>query len=228
MARCLGHFQNDEVFGAGFVHGPNWLEEAQGHPERVAYYQERPWLPFVILRAEMVRQVLTGAFSFVPFMLYNDFAASQRLSRLVAAVQVPARLDIRRDRRAFARKVRRALSRRYPAGNVGWLRQRNGDGVRGGLGLTPARREVWAPRFARVMRIAIVSPYSPFDGVGHAGGAFLHAYVSHLSRDHAKDLICTETPNEQTLASYGSSVGVHFSPRCRGAVQVACDCKLAR
>ncbi len=62
------------------------------------------------------------------------------------------------------------------------------------------------------MRIAIVSPYAPFDGVAHAGGAFLHAYVSHLSRDHTVDLICTRTPDERTLASYASSVVVHFSP----------------
>jgi glycosyltransferase involved in cell wall biosynthesis len=66
------------------------------------------------------------------------------------------------------------------------------------------------------MRIAIVSPYAPFDGVDHAGGAFLHAYVSYLSRDHAVDLICTETPNEQTRASYASSVAVHFSPPAEG------------
>jgi hypothetical protein len=84
VPRYLGYFENEQVFGAGFVHGPGWLGAAQGHPERVGYYQERPWLPFVILRTEMVRQVLAAGCSFADFTLYNDFAVSPRLSRKVA------------------------------------------------------------------------------------------------------------------------------------------------
>jgi len=62
------------------------------------------------------------------------------------------------------------------------------------------------------MHIAVVCPYPPFDGVPHAGGAFLHAYVTHLSRGHKVDLICTTDPEPRTTGSYDSSVTVRFSP----------------
>ncbi len=62
------------------------------------------------------------------------------------------------------------------------------------------------------MHIAVVSPYPPFDGVPHAGGAFLHAYVTHLSKNHSVDLICTTYPEPRTAIAYDSSVAVHFAP----------------
>ena len=80
--RC---FENEKVFGAGFIHGPGWLGEAQGHGEKVGYYQERPWLPFVILRTTMVQEALDAGYSFMDFTLYNDIYFSPRLSRLLAS-----------------------------------------------------------------------------------------------------------------------------------------------
>lgn len=62
------------------------------------------------------------------------------------------------------------------------------------------------------MHIAVVSPYPPFDGVPHAGGAFLHAYVTHFSKNHSIDLICTTYPEPRTASAYDSSVAVHFTP----------------
>jgi glycosyltransferase involved in cell wall biosynthesis len=62
------------------------------------------------------------------------------------------------------------------------------------------------------MHVAVVCPYPPFDGVAHAGGVFLHAYLTHLSQDHKVDLICTTQPEPRTLATYSGSLNVHFSP----------------
>ena len=62
------------------------------------------------------------------------------------------------------------------------------------------------------MQIAIACPYPPYDGVPHAGGAFLHSYITHLSKNHKIDLICTTEPEPRTLSTYGGSVGVHFAP----------------
>ena len=50
VPRYIAHFRNEQVFGAGFVHGPGWLSKAQGHPEHVGYYQERAWLPFAMFQ----------------------------------------------------------------------------------------------------------------------------------------------------------------------------------
>ncbi len=62
------------------------------------------------------------------------------------------------------------------------------------------------------MRIAIVSPHAPFEGISHAGGLFLYAYVKELSRDNKIDLICLQRPEERTLDAFASSVDVCFCP----------------
>jgi glycosyltransferase involved in cell wall biosynthesis len=62
------------------------------------------------------------------------------------------------------------------------------------------------------MRIAIVSPHAPFEGISHAGGLFLYAYVKELSRDNKIDLICLQSPEERALDAFGSSVDVYFCP----------------
>ena len=67
-------------------------------------------------------------------------------------------------------------------------------------------------RWGIVLHIAVACPYPPFDGVPHAGGAFLHAYLTHLSKNHRVDLICTTHPEPRTVATYDGSVGVHFAP----------------
>ena len=60
------------------------------------------------------------------------------------------------------------------------------------------------------MHVAVVCPFPPFDGVPHAGGVFLHAYITHLLQNHEIDLICTTEPEPRTVATYGGSVRVHF------------------
>ncbi len=68
------------------------------------------------------------------------------------------------------------------------------------------------------MRIAIITPFAPYDGVPHAGGAFLYAYVSHLARDHTVDLVCVQPADDRVPAAFGASasVSVHFCPPIPG------------
>ncbi len=73
---------------------------------------------------------------------------------------------------------------------------------------SPSWTEAEAPR---TMHVAVVCPFPPFDGVPHAGGAFLHAYLTSLSRHHRVDLICTTEPEPRTVATYDGRVSVHFS-----------------
>lgn len=85
IPRCRSYFEDDRVFGAGFINVPGWLGPAEGHGDRVAYYQERPWMPFVILRTAKVQEAMNARSTFRDFTVYNDVAASPRLSRLLAA-----------------------------------------------------------------------------------------------------------------------------------------------
>jgi hypothetical protein len=69
-----------EVFGAGFTHGPTWLHNHPG----VGYYQERMWVPLTYLRTRHVRLALQNGRSFVERSVPNDFAPSRFVSRLLS------------------------------------------------------------------------------------------------------------------------------------------------
>ena len=115
------YFMSEAVFGAGFVHGPGWLGEPQGHPEHVAYYQERAWLPFVIFRTAMVQKALLAGRSFRDFTLYNDVAASTRLSRILAS-RFPNLTSHSATFARLPRGLRRRLEKQ-PFDRLAWLRR---------------------------------------------------------------------------------------------------------
>jgi hypothetical protein len=78
----LRAFIDDErTFGCGFVEGPGVLSDAV-HPPH-GYYEERFWLPFVMLKTSLVREALREGCSFVAKTFFNDFPASQFLSRIL-------------------------------------------------------------------------------------------------------------------------------------------------
>ena len=76
MKRFIAH---PLVFGCGFTHGPCWLAQHPG----VGYYQERMWIPLTMLKVLPVRQAVEKGYSFLAKTLYNDFAASQLISRFL-------------------------------------------------------------------------------------------------------------------------------------------------
>ena len=79
-ASMLAHFQNPLVFGAGWVEGPAWLPENHGVLRQTGYYQQRMWMPYVLLRSEQVRQALAAGNSFDQNVKWNEVAWSPRLS----------------------------------------------------------------------------------------------------------------------------------------------------
>jgi hypothetical protein len=121
VPKCGAFFENDQVFGAGFVHGPAWLGEAQGRPDGGGYYQERAWLPFAIFRTEMVQEALQAGHSFAHFIVYNDVAASPRLSSLLAG-RFP---NLNHHSLHFARlpELFRTRWQSRPFKNLAWLRR---------------------------------------------------------------------------------------------------------
>lgn len=70
------------VFGAGFRQEGNWAVEA-GVP--YAWYAERMWIPFCLMKAGPVREALEAGVSFMHRKTFNDVAGHPRLSRLLAA-----------------------------------------------------------------------------------------------------------------------------------------------
>lgn len=79
MARELS---DPAVYGTGFRQEGNWAVEA-GIP--YAWYAERMWMPFCLLRVAPVRNALEEGVSFMHRKLFNDVAGHPLLSRLLAA-----------------------------------------------------------------------------------------------------------------------------------------------
>lgn len=76
----------EEVFGSGFVEGPNWMRWQKGIL-RHGYFEERMWIPLTLLKTEKVRAALAKGHSFAERLVYNDFAASRQLSRVAAKLR---------------------------------------------------------------------------------------------------------------------------------------------
>jgi hypothetical protein len=87
VTRSWASFEHSLVFGAGWVEGPDWMGPNVGatSTEGAAYFQERPYLPFVMLRASMIRDALAAGRSFKGRKVWNDVSFSPRLSLLLAA-----------------------------------------------------------------------------------------------------------------------------------------------
>jgi hypothetical protein len=69
MKRVRGAFEDDDVYGAGYLHTTDWLTPQQtpirvnGEPVDVIY-AERPWIPFATFRTSYVRAALDAGVSF--------------------------------------------------------------------------------------------------------------------------------------------------------------------
>jgi hypothetical protein len=84
------YIDDDNTFGFGFVDGPCWwaqheiarlFQEAPDPPN--GYFEERPWIPFVMFKTSLVRQAIQAGCSFVERTVYNDFAPSQLISKIL-------------------------------------------------------------------------------------------------------------------------------------------------
>jgi hypothetical protein len=80
VKRAIAHPQ---VFGAGYTHGPAWLEERHGAAPNVKYYQERMWIPFSFLKVSFIREALEANHSFAAREFYNGIFPVYRISRLL-------------------------------------------------------------------------------------------------------------------------------------------------
>lgn len=58
----------EDVFGAGFVNGPTWTDEGSGGQ---SYFHERLWMPFVLLKTNLVREAIQQGSTFEACTNYN-------------------------------------------------------------------------------------------------------------------------------------------------------------
>ena len=76
----------ERVFGAGLVEGPNWMSKHTGFT-RHGYFEERMWIPLTMLKVEPVRAALRDGHSFGEKQVFNDFAPSKTISRLIGSLR---------------------------------------------------------------------------------------------------------------------------------------------
>lgn len=81
------YIEAPSVFGAGFQNGPGWLTDHDGTFLEGAFYQERPWMPLVLLNVEPVREALERGLSFRDACILNDFPI-QRVAKLFMDIRV--------------------------------------------------------------------------------------------------------------------------------------------
>lgn len=75
---------NPKVFGVGFRHGGfNIQANKDFEGKKDAYYEERMWIPFVMLKVECIKESLNNGKSFFAYYYYNLFEKHQKLSKKI-------------------------------------------------------------------------------------------------------------------------------------------------
>jgi glycosyltransferase involved in cell wall biosynthesis len=112
VKRLLGEAEGPNAFGAGAIHGPEWLGRAHGMPEKIALYQERMWIPFTSLRVQPVQEALNEGFSFINRWVPNELPSFPWLSKLM--MKRFFLLGAKEIRAAFLRGTRRTYQNERP------------------------------------------------------------------------------------------------------------------
>lgn len=162
-------FDMPHVFGAGFVHGPHWLPEDSGGAPGAGLYNERAWLPCVMLRTAHVRAALDAGVSFRVTLTYNDVAWSRRLSKLMASRFQDAFAPRFRPLEYLPAWVRRRLQRALLP-RLAWTR-RDYFGLRPNYVLSDTGTHVyqWC-KYQRGLQFAGVSSFLLKDEIKHYWG----------------------------------------------------------
>ena len=85
LKRMIESMQEPNAFGAGAIHGPEWMGTAHGMPENVCLFQERMWIPFTLLRVSAVQTALSKGFSFINRWVPNELVSIPWLSKALSA-----------------------------------------------------------------------------------------------------------------------------------------------
>jgi hypothetical protein len=77
-------YHDDNVFGVGFTNGPSPMSDNGGIRDwRFMYYQERMFIPCVLLKTKKINEAIDAGCSFAAKDKYNDFPVIPYLGRLL-------------------------------------------------------------------------------------------------------------------------------------------------
>jgi hypothetical protein len=72
-----------DAYGAGFLHGPQWMGADHGLLPYTGYYEERMWIPCVLLRTSAVKRALEAGSSLTNRRAFFEIPSRPALSRLL-------------------------------------------------------------------------------------------------------------------------------------------------
>jgi hypothetical protein len=75
-------FEKD-TFGVGFIHGPNRMDQGDMKGGKFSYYQERMYIPCVLLKTSIIIEAINNGYSFAAKKIYNDFPFIPFISHLL-------------------------------------------------------------------------------------------------------------------------------------------------
>lgn len=79
-ARMLADLQAyPDAYGAGMLHRETSLDATHLYPDGMAIYRERMWIPFVLLKSDVVRSVIRDGISFERQVEYPNYFSNLRL-----------------------------------------------------------------------------------------------------------------------------------------------------
>ena len=112
LTRMLDTLKQPEVFGAGAIHGPEWMGSAHGLPSETCLFQERMWIPFTLLRVASIQKALTAGFSFINRWVPNEIVSIPWLSSALSKrFFLPV---VKNIRASFLRRTRAVYQGRQP------------------------------------------------------------------------------------------------------------------
>jgi hypothetical protein len=82
MLDCLR--RSHKLYGCGLLHGPEAMDERHGFRANVMFYQQRMWIPFVLLRVSAIGEALRNQQSFLQFRTYSELPGWPTLSKVLA------------------------------------------------------------------------------------------------------------------------------------------------
>jgi len=85
LKQILRWMEHPHVFGAGYTHGPEWMNDGQWFPHKnMGLYKERMYIPLTCLKSALIREGLDAGYSFGDRYANNEIGFSKRLSDLLA------------------------------------------------------------------------------------------------------------------------------------------------
>lgn len=184
-----------DAFGAGWTHGPFWLDHRHHAPPCTVMYVERAWMPCVLLRAAPLRDARAAGISFEDRRIPNDLGRWQAGSAFLAGRYGPPW----GPPTAGYERLPAALRRRLAGRNLRGLRRlrRTYEGERPAIAYLDTGAAVFQ-HLTRERGLRFVGP--PMEDVDPTEVAHLDGVTRHEMADHLVGTVSQASVREQVVA----------------------------